>query len=268
MRKTLLLIVFATVFFFLHTSFADADPKKQLRKNGFIYVPSGAYVNKGDTTTIMGFYMLATEITNLEYREFLLALKKAGRMEDFAKANIDSTKWRIPNSIMEEFVKSYATDPAFDNYPAVNMSQEGAYLYCKWLQEKYAADGIKVYVRMPLEIEWKYAAKGGRQENMYAWQGEYLRNKKGVYQANFKTDKVSEDGGYITVKTNSYKANDFGLFNMCGNVSEWVQEEAVAKGGNWNSSGERLKIEAADEFSITSGSPFIGFRPVLVLLSK
>ena len=99
--------------------------------------------------------------------------------------------------------------------------------------------------RLPTEAEWEYAALalvGNREYNIYKgqkkypWNGQYTRSGKRKYRgdqlANFKQGKGdyggiagwSDDGADITNKVKSYNPNDFGLYDMAGNVAEWVQD--------------------------------------------
>ncbi len=108
------------------------------------------------------------------------------------------------------------------------------------------SDGILApKFRLPTEVEWEYAAKAvveNREYNnirgrkKYAWNGKYTRNKtkryKGDQLANFKQGKGdysgipgwSNDGADITIQVKSYPPNAFGLYDMSGNVSEWVAD--------------------------------------------
>ena len=99
--------------------------------------------------------------------------------------------------------------------------------------------------RLPTESEWEYAALalvGDREYNAYRgkkkypWSGEYTRSQKrrteGDQLANFKLGKGdyggiagwSDDGADITIQVKSYPPNDFGVYDMAGNVSEWVAD--------------------------------------------
>jgi len=116
------------------------------------------------------------------------------------------------------------------------------------------SDTIKVYAgvekgimlpsyRLPTETEWEYAALalvGDREYNTYRgkkkypWSGQYTRSEdrrtEGDQLANFKLGKGdyggisgwSDDGADITIQVKQYPPNDFGIYDMAGNVSEWV----------------------------------------------
>ena len=123
-------------------------------------------------------------------------------------------------------------------------------------EEKKGDSIVKVYAgvekgillpsyRLPTEAEWEYAALslvGDREYNnyrgkkKYPWSGEYTRSSdrrtEGDQLANFKLGKGdyggiagwSDDGADITIQVKQYPPNDFGIFDMAGNVSEWVSD--------------------------------------------
>ncbi|MCE2961991.1 MAG: SUMF1/EgtB/PvdO family nonheme iron enzyme [Chitinophagales bacterium] len=133
-------------------------------------------------------------------------------------------------SYNEPFTRNYYSHPAFDNYPLVGVTwdQANAFSYWRtnmWNQYRTSRGRPEVEVfRLPTEFEWEYAARGGKKNTPYPWGGPYTRNHKGCLLANFKPTRgnYQEDGGFKTVRVDSYFPNDYGLYNMAGNVSEWT----------------------------------------------
>ena len=289
MKNQLLLLVAAILL----SSFVlnSGEPKIKLPK-AYVYVPSGQYTLNGETKSIQGFYIQSTEVSNLDYKEFLFDLKYQGRTEDLAKAQVHSEGWKQAMASAGPFVENYFDHKAYENYPVVNISHEAAEMYCEWLSTKLAVRYPDYYykVRLPEEIEWCYAASAGQAGRAYP-NGPYLHNSKGQLQYNYRhlgdeaihRDKAS---GAITVKegvmaaaadgtffspspTISYEPNDFGLFNTSGNVAEMLREPGHTKGGCFNSTGYDIRIDAPDEFAGQAGpSPYIGFRPVISVVPK
>jgi gliding motility-associated lipoprotein GldK len=133
-------------------------------------------------------------------------------------------------SYNDPMTKKYFAHPSFGNYPVVGVSWKQAMAFANWRsnylnsfleRKKYAVESD---FRLPTEAEWEYAARGGRQQSTYPWGNYYLRNKKGCLLANFKPGRGNypEDGGFYTVRADAYWPNDWGLYNMAGNVAEWT----------------------------------------------
>ena len=266
MRKPLLPVTALLSLFTLITAFTPAGnkPEKILKKQGFTLIPSGATIVDGKDVTVQSFFVSTSEITNAQYTAFLDALKAQGRDADLQIAAVQNEKWKLPNSDMKAYAEQYFSHPAYAGYPVVNISQQAAKMYCAWLEQQLQKQGLQVKVRLPEKTEWVMAARGGHAGNIYAWNGHALRNKRGVYMANFKTEHLADDGSYIIAPSRSYFPNDYKLYNMSGNVSEWLSTTGICIGGNWWSPEEFIRIDAAPEFPMSGdASPFIGFRPVI-----
>jgi gliding motility-associated lipoprotein GldK len=81
--------------------------------------------------------------------------------------------------------------------------------------------------RLPSEAEWEYAARGGRDMAKYPWGNPYIRNSKGCMLANFKPGRGNfyDDGFAYSSPVQAYFPNDYGLYDMSGNVSEWCLDD-------------------------------------------
>jgi len=206
-------------------------------------------------------------------------------------------------SYNEPMTKRYFSHPAYGNYPVVGVNWKQAVAFCHWRTKYLNSYLMKTKkapesdFRLPTEAEWEYAARGGRSQSMFPWGNYYLRNKKGCLLANFKPGRGNyvEDGGFYTVRADAYWPNDFGLYNMSGNVSEWTSslfyesaynfvhdmnpdirwnaldsdpprmKRKVVRGGSWKDVGYFLQTSTRQyEYQDTAKS-YIGFRCVIDL---
>lgn len=207
-------------------------------------------------------------------------------------------------SYNEPMTRNYFWHPAFDNYPVVGVNWSMANAFCFWrtkLWNSYAADGvISEDFRLPYEHEWEYASRGGHDLAPFPWGAYYIRNSKGCLLANFKPGRGNypEDGGLYTVKADAYYPNDYGLFNMAGNVAEWTMssyeagayahihdlnpdirydskdddpiayKRKVIRGGSWKDVMHFLQTGTRHwEYEDTTKS-YIGFRCALTFLGR
>lgn len=126
----------------------------------------------------------------------------------------------------EPMLHGYFSYAGYAEYPVVGVTWEQAHAFCHWRTNYFRSANKEVsqYYRLPTESEWEYAARGGRKMAMYPWGGNYARDAKGCFLANFKPYRGSynDDTGSMTMRVAQFRPNDFGLFDMAGNVAEWT----------------------------------------------
>jgi formylglycine-generating enzyme len=287
---------------------------RQVTPAGMVAIPSGSFVmgqadedlaatmvNMNRRVTISSFYMDDTEITNHEYRQFINALmvdsiSVLGEEEIKTKYYPDTTVWKkdFAYSNGDPMVEYYYMHPAFDTYPVVGVNWLAAQYFSQWrtnLYNDYRSKEGQFYspsFRLPTEAEWEWAARGGRASAKYPWGNPYTMNGKGCFLANFKPQRGNYDAdGYpYTAPANAYNPNEFGLYNMAGNVSEWTldafadnsnaimwdmnpknddpsEPRKVIKGGSWKDVAYYLQTGTRSYEFETERRAFIGFRCVM-----
>ncbi len=206
----------------------------------------------------------------------------------------------------EPMVEGYFSHPAYRNYPVVGVTWRQARAFNMWrgryndaYKDKRRLAHREQY-SLPTEAEFEYAARGGRIGTDYPWGGPYIKNAKGCLMANFKPGRgnYTDDGGAYTVNVRAYFPNDYGLYNMAGNVAEWtasafdesastfvhdmsptfnyeakasdpeVLKRKVVRGGSWKDVGYFLQNSTrAYEYQDTAKS-YIGFRCVTHFIGR
>ncbi len=154
-------------------------------------------------------------------------------MRDVINVYPDTLVWisDFTYSFNEPMTKSYFWHPAYDNYPVVGVTWRQARAFGIWrtiLMNSFLREEGQPTVqdyRLPTESEWEYAARGGQKNSMYPWGGPYATNYKGCYIANFKPMRGNypADGGLHTVIVANNDPNDWGIYDMAGNVAEWTR---------------------------------------------
>lgn len=129
-------------------------------------------------------------------------------------------------SYNDPMLLKYFEHRGFADYPVVGITWEQAQAFCNW-RTQFLADRTDIdaqIYRLPTEAEWEYAARGGRKLAAYPWGGNYARDAKGCFLANFKPYRgaYTDDTGATTMKVAQFSPNDFGLYDMAGNVAEWT----------------------------------------------
>lgn len=144
----------------------------------------------------------------------------------------DTTCWvnDFENARNDVYVRMYFSNAGYNDYPVVGVSWEQANAFCAWrtefLRRSLGRQGVYVEpYRLPTEAEWEFAARAGIDKNKYPWDGDLpLTERDGCFYANFKPNEGNyvKDGNIITSRVGTYSPNDFGLYDMAGNVSEWT----------------------------------------------
>ncbi len=224
-------------------------------------------------------YAMEGEVNNLQYEQFLMDLLKNKAFDLLETCKTTKTDWRSLLPIYHQLVPNKTVflhgHPDSDENPVQNISYEAAQLYCTWITNVYNSSNSKkknfqkVKFRLPTEEEWEKAGRAGHDQAPYPWGGFYSRNAKGCYLANFYVSEElpcetcdnthpSNDGGFFSVKITSYFPNDYGLYNISGNIAEMIAEKGIAKGGSWEDTPENCVIHSRKEYN--GISPAIGFR--------
>jgi gliding motility-associated lipoprotein GldK len=207
----------------------------------------------------------------------------------------DTTVWitDFKYSYNEPMHNDYFWHDAYNDYPVVGITWKQANAFCEWrtmhknaFQKTKNKDLVPEF-RLPTEAEWEYAARGGLQGASYPWGGPYTKNDRGCFMANFKPMRgdYAVDQALYTVEGDAYDANDYGLFNMSGNVAEWVDssyeseaydfsstmnpnvnkrfnKKKITRGGSWKDVKYYLQVSTRDYEYEDIPRSFIGFRTV------
>ncbi|QXP63182.1 gliding motility lipoprotein GldK [Polaribacter sp. HaHaR_3_91] len=229
------------------------------------------------------------------------AARQGGNRKDFVKhekLNIypDTTVWvkDFSYSYNDPMHQDYFYHQSYGDYPVVGVNWGQATAFCNWrtkkknnyLKSRKNSIGVPDF-RLPTEAEWEYAARGGLEFATYPWGTGNTTTDRGCFLANFKPVRgdYAVDGALYTMEAKSFNANDYGLYNMAGNVSEWTNtaynlssyymastmnpnvedrknKRKIIRGGSWKDVAYFLEVSSRDyEYADTARS-YIGFRTV------
>lgn len=200
-------------------------------------------------------------------------------------------KWKKQNGITWKCDAEGNLRPQSDyNHPVIHVSWNDANEYCKWLSLKTN----KSY-RLPSEAEWEYVAGNGSEHTKYSWGIGNPNGKIGgnIYDlscskvlgfntSSLGTWKTYDDGYAFTSPVGCFYPNEFGLYDMIGNVfefcSDWLDSDYykispfidpkgpltgiyhVRRGGSWYSSQEEQRVSYREECNSTVSISVCGFR--------
>lgn len=266
----------------------------------YVYVMDDFYLDK--TNSYNGERML--DVKKFVYSYKSVNLDKAARTQTELSSHIvekkvpvypDTTVWikDFSYSYNEPLHNSYFYHTAFDDYPVVGVSWLQSKAFSDWRTQKLnqyykEIDKNKApSFRLPTEAEWEYAARGGLESATFPWGGPYVKDDRACYLANFKPLRgdYAADEALYTVEADAYEPNDYGLYNMAGNVAEWVNSSynessyeymssinpnvdnpddmrKVIRGGSWKDVSYYLRVSTRDYEYADSSRSYIGFRTV------
>ncbi len=196
------------------------------------------------TVAVDGFWIRPTQVTNRQFAEFVDATgyetvaERAPDPADYPGAPPENL---VPGSLvftgtpgpvdLSRFELWWTWTPGaqwrhpsgpgsdlagLDDHPVVQVAHEDATAFAEWAGEA-----------LPTEAEWEYAARGGHEDRAFVWgdeptpNGEFLAN---FFQGNFPWRNTKADGFERTSPVGSFPPNDYGLYDMAGNVWEWTDD--------------------------------------------
>jgi formylglycine-generating enzyme required for sulfatase activity len=256
------------------------------------------------TVTVDAFYMSTHEVSNGEYLLFVLDLKEhdtALYRSMLPDTLVWREKLSYNEPYVEYYFRhpAYRNYPVV-GVTHEQAEQYCKWLTGRYGREEKRKFKTAVF-RLPSTEQWTYAATGGIQLSPFPWGGPYMQNKKGEWLANFSIISQNSigrvtlpvknvfgniedreiliagsagsrpgipgklnDAADITVPVLSYYPNDWGLYNMAGNVEEYVAQKGITKGGSWKDTGYYLQNqveEKHDSLHLTSSER--GFRFIM-----
>ena len=181
----------------------------------------------------------------------------------------DTTCWvnDFQNVENEAYMRLYFSHPNYSQYPVVGVSWEQANAFCAWRTDYLmkglgkAAQYIQRY-RLPTEVEWEFAARGGNRSKGYQYSGSNTLSSVAWYGGNSSN---------TTHPVKQKQTNELGLYDMSGNVLEWCYDwiadyssssltnpkgpstgsNRVLRGGGWSYYAQCCRV--ADRFSNSPG---------------
>ncbi|WP_298782230.1 gliding motility lipoprotein GldK [uncultured Polaribacter sp.] len=267
----------------------------------YVEVMDSLYISREDA--IDGLRTFNTKFLKYKYSWFDRdnAARKGGDRKDFVQTEVlniypDTTVWvkDFNYSYNDPMHQDYFHHQSYGEYPVVGVTWGQANAFCNWrtkkkndyLRAKRNSTSVPDF-RLPTEAEWEYAARGGLEFATYPWGTGGTTSDRGCFLANFKPVRgdYAVDGALYTMEAKSFNANDYGLYNMAGNVSEWTNtaynlssyymastmnpnvedrknKRKIIRGGSWKDVAYFLEVGSRDyEYADTARS-YIGFRTV------
>lgn len=219
-------------------------------------------------------YIDKAEIANAHWREMVFWNAHCADSITLQHSLPDTTVWDevIGKPDYRSLVELYFRHPMFNFYPVVGISYQQTVTFCQWrsdrvnelLARKKDRRFKKVRYRLPTLEEWEFAAAGGLEshENPYGLKNPFDKKGRPLFVDSTNANRLKWPPGIWEVK--AFVPNAYGIYQMIGNVSEMIDMEGVAKGGNFTLPADSCTI--LNQQTYTRPQFWLGFRCVCEVL--
>ncbi len=244
-------------------------------------------INLTNKLTNVWVWLGCTEVTNRQYNYFLNSLLKDSMLAGYELYKPKHEGWTNVNSVNPFYIslkETYSTDKYLD-YPVVNISKEAMMAFTVWLNNN--EPNKNVFYKLPSIEEWIYGFNPYNKDSVYSWYNEFQSNKNAILgnfaeldQEQWRYEQRTNEVWFEGLDSNGYQIkidgpqevhsnyyNDFGIYNMSGNVAEVVylandtsDQYVWTKGGSWRSPPYYGRKHVWERYILPS--PCVGFRVV------
>lgn len=275
--------------------FGQTSPMQTLHQ-GMVKIPEGRFLMGGDShhakrdefpkheVQISSFWFDEAAVTNEQFQQFVKATGYVTMAEK--KPDWDELKTQLPDNTpkpdesklvaaslvftppdhpvsLNDYSQWWSWMPGADwkhprgpkssitdlgKHPVVHMSWFDANAYCQWKGK-----------RLPTEAEWEWAARGSLVNKPYPWGDEPIDSgavKANTWQGEFPYQNTLRDSYYYTSPVKTFPPNKYGLYDMAGNVWEWVFDwydhhyyQSFQKGVAHNPQGPSTSLDPEEPYA-------------------
>lgn len=171
------------------------------------------------TAAVQSFFLDVHPVTVAQFRQFVEATGYETQAERFGNGGIldpESGQWRLVDGATWQHPRGPDAPSAEDDHPVTQVSWNDAQAYCEWAGK-----------RLPTEVEWEHAARGGTNSRSYCpWDGDCNRQNRlenaNTWQGRYPVRNTVEDGYRYTSPVGTFDTTSLGLTDLSGNVWEWT----------------------------------------------